>query len=300
MSVTTTLSKEGNVNAARNKSSSGVANLLDPVKGCRDAMRRRGLKPKNHHAANLAKMRELQQVNREKKNTPAPAAKQNRLTRRAKSKFLEEAEKKGSDAKKKHTFLRRGNPGGGGSEATSACGSASATARKPHSSLPKPRQPVLPKKPSVPRRQDVNKLKPRNESKDYVSANKSGAKLGHKPVTEEKKQDFRKKKTYGRVPEYLLNRKIELIEAAAAKKRAEEEQAVPEGMRQMSEAERRTTLQMLQTNAKKVEEALGKLPLTVEGPSMIKREKELRKKLKEIEDALKIFNKPKVFIQIEE
>jgi hypothetical protein len=45
--------------------------------------------------------------------------------------------------------------------------------------------------------------------------------------------------------------------------------------------------------------ALEKLPFVVETPSMRRRLEELEAKLKEIENAIKIFSKPKVFVTLE-
>ena len=62
-------------------------------------------------------------------------------------------------------------------------------------------------------------------------------------------------------------------------------------MKKMPEKERLETVQLLETNKKEIEFAIQKLPLTIETPSMIKHEKNLRKQLKETENAIKIFSK---------
>ena len=64
----------------------------------------------------------------------------------------------------------------------------------------------------------------------------------------------------------------------------------------MNENERLDTLSLLEKNKKQVEFEIQKLPLRIETPSMIKHEKNLRKQLKEIESALKIFGKKTVYI----
>ena len=64
----------------------------------------------------------------------------------------------------------------------------------------------------------------------------------------------------------------------------------------MSQEEREETLKLLQKNKLEIETAISKLPLTIETPSMIKYQKELSNKLKETENAIKIFSKKIVFI----
>ena len=47
--------------------SSQVASLISPVHGCRDALRRKGIKPKNHHQLNLSYIKSLKNL-----KTPSP------------------------------------------------------------------------------------------------------------------------------------------------------------------------------------------------------------------------------------
>ena len=63
------------------------------------------------------------------------------------------------------------------------------------------------------------------------------------------------------------------------------------------EEERLETLQILRDNIAVANKELSKLPLTVETPSLMRRKNELERKIEEIEAAIKIFSRPKVFIQ---
>lgn len=79
---------------------------------------------------------------------------------------------------------------------------------------------------------------------------------------------------------------------------AEKEAAlIPEGMRMMSDEERLDTLAVLDTNRSEVETELQKLPFFVETPSQIRLKNQLERRLGEIEEAKKIFSRPKVLVK---
>ena len=69
-------------------------------------------------------------------------------------------------------------------------------------------------------------------------------------------------------------------------------------MRLLPEEERLETLQILQKNREEVERAIQGLPLRIETPSAIRRKDELERRYKEIEDAFKIFSRPKVLVHL--
>lgn len=79
---------------------------------------------------------------------------------------------------------------------------------------------------------------------------------------------------------------------------AEKEAAlIPEGMRMMSDDERLDTLAVLDTNRTEVEAELQKLPFFVETPSQVRLKNQLERRLTEIEEAKKIFSRPKVLVK---
>lgn len=264
--------------------------MLDPVMGYRDELRRKGVEPKNHHKDNLRKMRELQNKNRIKKqaelNKPGPQ--KSKLTARAKSKFMDKANAKSENAKK-HVFLKRSSSSNNSTVAPSEAGASTVRERARNS------------KPTVPLRTQQGKLKRPAGKRDYLAENRAQAKEAPKKFSEKAAaKKFTDKNCYGRVPEYILQRKLEMLQKVEQDKIAAEQAKIPAGMRVMSEEERLETLGILKGNAKKVEGALAKLPLRVELPSMVKKEKTLRAKLQEIEDAIQIFNKKTVFVSLDE
>lgn len=66
----------------------------------------------------------------------------------------------------------------------------------------------------------------------------------------------------------------------------------------MPEEERKETLKVLDTNRAAVEADIQQLPFVIETPSAIKHKNVLEKRLREIEEARKIFSRPKVLVKI--
>ena len=108
------------------------------------------------------------------------------------------------------------------------------------------------------------------------------------------------KKDYGKVPEYIIQRKLEREELEMKQMEQEEANKIPPGMRKMSNEERSETLSILEENKSKVIESIKNLPLIIETPSMIRYQSELNDKLKQIEQTMKIFEKPTVFVAMDE
>mmetsp|Transcript_25560 Transcript_25560/g.64845 ORF Transcript_25560/g.64845 Transcript_25560/m.64845 type:complete len:296 (-) Transcript_25560:370-1257(-) len=140
-----------------------------------------------------------------------------------------------------------------------------------------------------------------NDGRNFLQENKLGAGMPMRPPKPTKEDDsskYLKKKDYGRVPEYLVERKMELAEHADAVARAKEAALIPPGMRLLPEEERLETLAILERNKRDVEKALQSMPIIIETPSQIRRKDELEKRLKEIDDAFKVFSRAKVLVHI--
>ena len=67
--------------------------------------------------------------------------------------------------------------------------------------------------------------------------------------------DFIAKRDYGRVPDYLVERKLELAERERERREKEELAHIPPGMRVLPEDERLRTLEILAENRQDVEES---------------------------------------------
>lgn len=68
-------------------------------------------------------------------------------------------------------------------------------------------------------------------------------------------------------------------------------------MRIMGDDERTETLAVLEKNKEEVEDALSKLPFVVKIPSQVRMKNQLERRLHEIEEATKIFSRPKVLVK---
>ena len=70
------------------------------------------------------------------------------------------------------------------------------------------------------------------------------------------------------------------------------------GMRLLPENERLETLSVLQKNRSEIERALQSLPLKIETLGQIRRRDEMERRMREIEEGLKVFCRPKVLVKL--
>lgn len=155
---------------------------------------------------------------------------------------------------------------------------------------------ATPRKAPVPRADDVAKLAPKREV-SFIAKNRAKA-LTLAPPRKEEHKSPTKHESYGRVPEYLEQRNLKLaLEKERARRNAPDPDCPP-GMRLMPEDERRETLSKLLSSQQEVMQHLQNMPFVIETPSQKNRQHMLESKLKDIDNAIKIFDKPKVYIAI--
>jgi len=133
---------------------------------------------------------------------------------------------------------------------------------------------------------------------DFVQRNKmeAAAATRPQPVKRQGSADA-KHADFGRVPTYLLQRKIEAIEAEEEVVRAREAAKIPPGMRLLPEHERLETLSVLQRNKAEVERLIWALPLKIETLGQRRRKDELDERIADIEQGIKAFSKPSVIVR---
>jgi len=152
----------------------------------------------------------------------------------------------------------------------------------------------------------VGHLKKRVD-KDYLGQNfRAARKAGHGRVEKEKSEEDRRVKEtkkrlsrVGKTPAYLRRRKAELAKAKAEELAARPDEDCPPGMKLLPEEERVATLQLLKKTQGEHSKSLDMMPLAVSTPGQIRRKNEVEAKLREIEEAIRIFSKKKVFIRME-
>jgi len=157
-------------------------------------------------------------------------------------------------------------------------------------------RPTTPRKNVVPKSDEVARLAPRSNT-DFVRDNKYKAQL-MAPTKKEEKAAPSKHSEYGRVPNYIQQRNAVWEEEKEEIRRRAPDPNCPKGMALMPEEERLNTLEVLEQNREEALRQLGKLPFVIEVPSALKKKNDLEIKLKEIESAMALFSKPKVYIRI--
>ncbi|XP_018113243.1 enkurin domain-containing protein 1 isoform X2 [Xenopus laevis] len=118
-------------------------------------------------------------------------------------------------------------------------------------------------------------------------------------IVEQKKREQEEydSKQKGYIPQYLVDYKEMWLKMKEESKKNTPDVSTPPGHTLMPEAEKLGTLNNLKQNQEKLVKELQKLPLGSDTLSIVKRRTELEKKLLEVEEAIKIFSRPKVFIK---
>lgn len=157
-------------------------------------------------------------------------------------------------------------------------------------------QQLTPRKATIPRPHEYAQL-PEPSNTNFISRNRVEAVSN----TNGRRSSFNnddagKHEEFGRVPQYLVDRKQRWEEEKEEIRLRMPDPNCPPGMRLMPEEERLSTLQVLQESKETVLEQLRRLPFVIETPSIRKKHDALECKLREIENALTIFSKQKVFV----
>ncbi|KAM4049719.1 enkurin domain-containing protein 1 [Anomaloglossus baeobatrachus] len=120
-------------------------------------------------------------------------------------------------------------------------------------------------------------------------------------VLQEKQQQQKEydSKQKGHVPQYLLDLKHQWMKEQEEMKKRTPDPALPPGHTMMPEHERQETLHKSKETQSQLLKELLMLPVRADNLSIQNRRTELEKKLSEIEEAIKVFSRPKVFIKID-
>jgi hypothetical protein len=150
-------------------------------------------------------------------------------------------------------------------------------------------------KPRVPRAAAAEPLVERKQ-KNFIRENNVAAAQHLRRRKSSAEEDQRQVSTHsrGEVPDYLHKRKQEVAEEK--RRQAQVDSDCPPGMVLMPDADRRETLSTLKQSKREAEDQLMKMPLNIHTMAQKKRQESLEAQLKEIENAITIFNKPKVYI----
>ena len=139
-------------------------------------------------------------------------------------------------------------------------------------------------------------LQAERSSKDFVSHNRREMDMAS-PSKAQPQAENALHNEFGSVPEYLVKRQHEWEEEKEEKLASMPDKDCPPGMVLMPESERKETLAVLLKSQEAAKDQLSKMPLVIETHGQVRRKNDLDAKLKEIEDAIAIFSREKVFVK---
>mmetsp|Transcript_20321 Transcript_20321/g.47485 ORF Transcript_20321/g.47485 Transcript_20321/m.47485 type:complete len:339 (+) Transcript_20321:24-1040(+) len=155
-----------------------------------------------------------------------------------------------------------------------------------------------PSKAAVPRATEA-RARPEASAKNFVLDNFQAAPAAYRPPPEKKvsKQDKHlASHVQGKVPDYLKDRKMEIEERKRREALAARPPDAPPGLRLLPNDERQETLAALNSKKAELEKQYSQLSMTSTTVSANQRRKGLDDQLREVEGAIAIFSKTKVFV----
>ena len=277
--------------------------MLSPACGIRDEQKKRGITPTNHARDNVMRIRAMEKLMRERKEAAVQAA----VAAKAKPKTYQ--------AVTPRVFSERPSsapppPKPPMEPRNFACPKPSGPAGRIFTAWEPPplmregapavygtgaRREKL--KPTVPRREPpppkpapVDFVK-RNADLSCLTPRKAPGSPASPPGTSEKS------KYHGRVPPYLLDRKMELASKAAAKEAAAAPRDCPEGTHILPEEERQRVLAVVREGQAKCHAELDKMPFVVDTFGLKEKQNSLSKQLAQLDAAEQAFSRSKVVVQ---
>lgn len=256
---------------------------------------------KNFAKENVHRIKEIQKANREKQresgtNEPVKAVYKPGKFDHVDSKVAHEIKAPPPPLQRSNsaTFLRAGSRNG-----------------PPVKDRPTSCEPVIPRemKLTVPKATIAKEHKPQVKNVNHIGQNVRRAPSPLRPrppsvIAAEKlaakKLEEEKRYQRGKVPKYLKARQQQWKEEEAIRIANMPDPSVPPGHTLMPRDERLQTLASLQKNQTELLAQLNALPVRVDTLRVKTSKAELERKLSEIESAIKIFSRPKVFVKLDE
>ncbi|KAG6976785.1 hypothetical protein JG688_00001028 [Phytophthora aleatoria] len=290
--------------------SDAIAAILHPDEGFREKQQRRGVTPKDFERENKLRVKKLQAENRERQRREEGQQQQDFKLTRFKSvrpRVFQENESVNGEQVKKHEFLRRGGrPSSSSSRTPSAprseAGSISSLPSPSHSTSSSGSRRHIQRKAPVPslreleRREEELAKMTNKERVDFVNANAWEVIKQTPSVRMEEQVPRPINRNYGRIPRYLLERKEQWAREEEERRKNAPDPDCPPGMVLLDEDERVRTLNVLRKSLTEAQLRMNTLPLRIETFNQIRRKNELETKLQEIEDAINVFDRAKVYV----
>mmetsp|Transcript_4377 Transcript_4377/g.9529 ORF Transcript_4377/g.9529 Transcript_4377/m.9529 type:complete len:296 (-) Transcript_4377:57-944(-) len=258
-----------------------VAEMLNPSRGVRDDMARKGIKPRDHA--------------RDNKRAAAVQSEVNRLRR--------EGAVHDAPTVRKPPVRAAAATGRGGPAADARDLEVDVDDLDEHEPSPRRRLPAVAPQRGVRAsdvRQRVQQQAASGSGRNFVKENFARAPGMHKPAQGKAPDKHLGKHKAGSVPTYLKNRKAELDEQKEMERLASLPREAPPGLRLLPEAERLETLAALQQKKSELERMFASLSMTSTTLAHRSRVNGLEQQLKEVESAIGVFSKVKVFVAEDE
>jgi hypothetical protein len=271
-----------------------VGDLLNPVRGVRDAMARKGIRPPDHMAENRKRLKEIELERKKEKDDMMSTEEQKRnafhISRFSRVKSIVSSyvssPAPASEETAHHDFLKAGSkakmpePTSGPREETSHH-----THFKPKLDMSNPHE----GKPVKPTDRDFVKenVHQTREMRHLATSSMEDSKLTDGTLKTHKA---------GAVPKYLTKRKKEIEEEMEKDRIEREGPDLPPGVTLLSEEERLETLEGLFKSQDEATSQLNRLPIMCETPSLLKKKETLEKQLEEMDNAISIFSRSHVYI----
>lgn len=149
----------------------------------------------------------------------------------------------------------------------------------------------------VPKRDDQGLILPKIE-RNYLKENiNKVTQAKKKPLT---KEEEKKHKNYGKVPEYIKKYEMEGKLKKELEKEEKMKKNLPPGTRLLTEQERLETLNGLIRSKKELETLLEKMPITTRTLAMQQKKQEIYDKLADVEKGIDQFSRQKVYVRIDQ
>jgi hypothetical protein len=163
-------------------------------------------------------------------------------------------------------------------------------------------RPSTPKKGATPKARELAEFAPRSGTNFIMDNRRRADQLEVKDKTTVRERQFKesaKHQNFGKVPDYIEQRKAKWAAEKEEMKKRMPDPNCPPGMKLMPDEERKETLEILVQSRVEALKQLQHMPFVVETPSATRKKLALEDKLKEIDDAIALFSRTKVFIKAE-
>ncbi|XP_070545327.1 enkurin domain-containing protein 1-like isoform X2 [Ptychodera flava] len=293
--------------AEKHKGSVGLLLQLEGQGIYRPPSSRQRPESRDYARENVRKLRQIQSQNRRRKeevhrksNEPVKVLPQSEKYRDVQSKLSEHLSQPAPTPRPESASYLRAHSRPGTPD-VSVRGRSLSPAPRPSSAQSNRRSstPTVNSLESKPRKENVNFIALNARQTKHVQPLKSPSAAALEEY-KRKKEDSQKSYKKGEVPSYLRSRQKQWEKEEEERKRNIPDPDLPPGHTVMPERERRETLEVLRQKERDLTNELARLPVTADTVRARSKRAEIENRLSEIEEAIKIFSRKKVFVKLDE